>query len=623
MLLPRSIKRKRDEIKDNAFFDQYNRPLQLQYKRRINNIADHNIDHDNHNLITASDIYGSNATPAIINNDTTIAPSSVQNSYDQGEEECHDDGHEAVKQYSSEQRLIIPNSEEPSCIICGKYGEYINDDTDNDICSRECKLIDTDMNASSSLRKSSVFLQKQQQHVVSVYQSSSVAQNVHAKLTNYQESPSVANMPEGHIKSMLQAHEINIKGKNIPRPIVSFDQCHQVLGQQLLDNLDRQGWSMATSVQRQAVPVMLAGRDVVVISPAGSGKTGAFVVPILAHCQSLSAMYHHKRRSGPYAIILSPTRALCVQIETTIKRLAKGIQNIRTALLVGGEPWHDQLHRLRKGVQIVIGTPGRVSDMSIHHPHMLRLWRARVVILDEADILFASAMKKQVRSILNKLPDKLVRQYGYFSTGISPEQAKILHRMTHPIEIRVGEPDEKEEKSAVQQLGSVVNVKQTLLWVENPSKTKRLLSILDDPKYFSAPVLVFTESNLTVLKLTQALHKKKKYNHWRVVAMDSEKSLKERTAILEGMNSNPPKWDVVISTDVLARGIDLPSVNLVINYDMANTIPDYVHRVNRATISESANQSVTIKRKRGWAITFINKVKRTNNIIHPTFCTYF
>ncbi|KAG2224852.1 hypothetical protein INT45_008034, partial [Circinella minor] len=588
----------------NATLDQYNTSPQLQYKRRINSIPDHNDEHDKNNSITVLGTYGSNVDLAIINNGSTVATSTIRNSHNQKEEEYHDDENEPIKQYSSEQRLIIPNSEEPSCIICGKYGEYINDDTDNDICSRECKAIDTDMNASSY-----VSLQKQQQdhHVLTVHQSSSIAQNVHAKLTNYQESSSVTNMPEDQIKLMLQAHEINVKGKNIPRPIVSFDQCHQVFGQQLLDNLDRQGWSMATSVQRQAVPVMLAGRDVTVISPARSGKTGAFVLPILAHCQSLSVMYRHKRRSGPYAIILSPTRTLCVQIEATIKRLAKGIQNIRTALLVGGEPWHDQLHRLRKGVQIVIGTPGRVSDMSIHHPHMLRIWRTRILILDEADILFASAMKKQVRAILNKLPDKLVRQYGYFSTGISPDQAKILHRMTNPIEIRVGEPNEKEEKRAVQQLGSVANVKQTLLWVENPSKTKRLLSILDDPKYFSAPVLVFTESNLTVLKLTQTIQKKKKYNHWRIVAMDSEKSLKERTAILEGMNSNPPKWDVVISTDVLARGIDLPSVNLVINYDMANTIPDYIHRINRAMISESANQGVTVKRKRGWAITFINK----------------
>ncbi|KAI9272743.1 P-loop containing nucleoside triphosphate hydrolase protein, partial [Phascolomyces articulosus] len=278
--------------------------------------------------------------------------------------------------------------------------------------------------------------QQGQQEKPIVHHSSSVAENVHAKLTNYQEPLSVATLPENQIKYMLQAHEISVKGKSIPRPIVSFDQCSQVLGQQLLDNLDQMGWSMATSVQRQAVPVMLTGRDAIVISPAGSGKTGAFVLPILAHCQSLSAFYRHKRRAGPYALILSPTRALCVQIENTIKRLATGIQNMRTALLVGGEPWPEQLHRLRKGVQIIIGTPGRILDMATYHPHMLRLWRIRILIMDEADILFASAMKKQVRMILNKLPDKMARQLGYFSTGISSEQAKIVHRMNSPIEIR-------------------------------------------------------------------------------------------------------------------------------------------------------------------------------------------
>ncbi|KAI8139333.1 P-loop containing nucleoside triphosphate hydrolase protein, partial [Fennellomyces sp. T-0311] len=272
--------------------------------------------------------------------------------------------------------------------------------------------------------------------VAVVHRSSSVAENVHAKLTNYQEASSVTNMPDDQVKSMLQAHEIDVKGTGIPRPIVTFDQCSQVFGEQLLKNLDRQGWSTATSVQRQAVPAMLLGRDVVVLSPAGSGKTAAFVLPILAHCQSLSTMHRHKRRSGPYALILSPTRDLCVQIEKTIKRLSNGIQNMRTALLVGGEPLPDQLYRLRKGVQIVVGTPARVSDISVQHPHMLRLWRMRILVLDEADVLFGSGMKKYVKLILNTLPDKIVRQFGYFSTSISPELSKVVRRMTHHIEIR-------------------------------------------------------------------------------------------------------------------------------------------------------------------------------------------
>ncbi|KAI9319506.1 P-loop containing nucleoside triphosphate hydrolase protein, partial [Dichotomocladium elegans] len=271
----------------------------------------------------------------------------------------------------------------------------------------------------------------------------SVAEVVHAKLTNYQEPPHLASLTSEQVALMLKAHEIQVKGSGVPHPITNFDECRSVLSESLLDNLDQAGWACATAVQRLTVPTMLAGRDVFVVAPSGSGKTVAFAVPIITHCLSLSASHQHKRRAGPYALVLAPTRDLCLQIESTLKRLARGLHNTRTALLVGGEsmPLADQLYRLRKGVQIVVGTPGRVAMIASGYPHMLRIWRMRMVVLDEADVLFAhQGLRKQVKEILDRhLPDRhrMRRQTAYFSTTTDAQHIlkKACRRLVQPVDI--------------------------------------------------------------------------------------------------------------------------------------------------------------------------------------------
>lgn len=461
----------------------------------------------------------------------------------------------------------------------------------------ECKRIDTDMYGN---HVKTTTHPPPEAKIVHCY----VANNVHAKLTNYQEAPDVADMTQQQKKAMMAAFNIKVKGTQIPNPITSFEQSRETLGPQLTQNIDQHGWFMATAVQRLAVPCMLAGRDVYAIAPVGSGKTGAFAIPILAHCQSLSAKHRHKRRSGPYALILSPTRDLCVQIESTIKDLARGLRNTRTALLVGNQPIADQIYRLRKGVQIVIGTPGRILDIATYHPHMLRLWRMHLVVLDEASVLLGAGLNKQVHQILGKLSTKIVRQTCLFTTATSQETEKLSRKLIQPIEINVDQLDLEKEEKAVKKLQKHTNIKQTVLWVENASKNKKLLMILDDPKYFVAPVVVFVQSRLAAEFLTRSLKKRRLSGHWRVVAMHADKTLEERSEIIEGMNAQEPAWDVVISTDVLASGINLSRVRLVINYDMASSLDSYARRIACAATSESTSKPG----RRGHAITFVNNV---------------
>jgi ATP-dependent RNA helicase DDX59 len=463
----------------------------------------------------------------------------------------------------------------------------------------QCKAINTDLNQHRLVKK------KVKKPVIITHIRDYVAANVHAKLTNYQEPPSIASMTTQQVNQMLKAHDVQVTGSNIPKPFSTYDQLAPILGDTILHNIESMGWSMATGVQRQAVTIGLAGRDLMAIAPTHSGKTAAFCIPMLVHCVSLSMMDDYKRRAGPYAMIMAPTRELCCQIENVIKKLAMGLRNMRTGLLIGGEPLPNQLYRLKKGVQVVIGTPGRVLDVVTHHPKLLRVWKIQMLVLDEVDSMFSLGFGTQVKQILGKLQDNTTaRQTSYFSATISDDKMlkKLYDRLILPIEIKV---EQKQQEKIARLPEASDQVRQTILWVDNKSKAKRLFSILRDPKYFVIPILVFVASRLGAEFLTRAI--KKRNSHLRVVAMHGDKTQEERAMIITGINQTEPLWDVIVSTDVLARGIDLPSVRLVINYDMTTTLDDYVHRIGRAILQKPLPENS--RQQRGWAITFINEVR--------------
>jgi ATP-dependent RNA helicase DDX59 len=432
-----------------------------------------------------------------------------------------------------------------------------------------------------------------------------VAANVHSKLTNYQEPESIATQSTQQTSQMLKAHEVEVKGSHIPKPFSTYDQLETVLGSTLLNNIESLGWSMATGIQRQAVPIGLAGRDLLAIAPTHAGKTGSFLIPMLVHCVSLSAMDDYKRRAGPYAMIMAPTREICCQVERVCQRLATGLRNMRSGLLIGGEPLPNQIFRLKKGVQIVIGTPGRILDVATHHPKLLRLWRIRMLVLDEADAMFSSGFGTQVKQTLGKFPDTTIRQTSLFTATMSDDKImqSLYKRLKLPIEIRVSQQQQATPTNAIPEASD--QVRQTILWVDNKSKAKKLFSVLRDPKYVVAvPILIFVASRLGSEFLARAI--KKKMSHLKVMSMHGDKTQEERSLIIKGINQAEPLWDVIVSTDVLARGVDLPSVRLVINYDMTTTLDDYVHRIGRAILQQPLPKNV--KQQLGWAITFINEV---------------
>lgn len=502
-----------------------------------------------------------------------------------------DDDQEPIKQASIEQRF--PLDGEPVCIVCGRYGEYINDTTDHDVCSIECKHKDTENYARNPTGKPIC-------PGIAFPQYSS-ATTVHAKLTAYHDSPEVSLLHPKAIEAIRSAHDISVHGQNIPRPITAFENCQ--LDAALLSNLKQSGFLRPTPIQMQTVPIALAGRDMFASAPTSSGKTVSFLVPIITHCQSLAKMYGNARHSGPLGLVLAPTRELCSQIEDVAKKLAKGLPHMKTALLIGGMPIPNQLHRLNQGVQILIATPGRIIELLNHHSSALKMENIKMVVLDEVDIMFKMGFNEQVGRILNSLPDPGIRQTCFYSATWEAEETmrkSCRKHLSNPVHVHVGKSKTQHNKY----------VKQTFMWVEDQSKSKQLMSILRDPKYFEPPILIFVESKLATELLAQSIRKKCGSN---VLAMHGDLSQTDRDAVIQQVRQSD--CDIVVATAVLARGIDLQNVRMVINYDMANTVDEYIHQVGRAMVNTSkgsqGQKQHTRKqgwRKQGWAITFINNV---------------
>ncbi|KAJ2964393.1 hypothetical protein NQZ79_g594 [Umbelopsis isabellina] len=507
-------------------------------------------------------------------------------SYEENEVGDADD-EEPVKKTCLEQRF--PLDGDPICIICGRYGEYINDTTDNDVCSLECKAKDI-QNVARNAHHSDIC------PGIAIPQYT-VATNVHAKLTAYHDAPEMSALYPKQVEAIRSAHDISVQGQHVPKPVLKFENCQ--LNDKLLSNLLEFGFPRPTPIQMQAIPAALAGRDIFALAPTSSGKTISFLVPMITHCLSLAKMYGDIYRSGPLGLILAPTRELATQIEEVAKKLAKGLPHMRSALLIGGMPIPNQLYRLKRGVQILIGTPGRVIELLNHHKAALKLDTIKMVVLDEVDMMFKLGFNEQVARVLNSLVDPGIRQTCFYSATSEAEksmQRACNKHMRDSISIRIGKSPSFEPKKYV---------KQTFMWVETQSKAKQLMSILRDPKYFEPPILIFVDSKLATELLAQSIRKK---TGSMAVAMHGDLTQPEREAVLQQVRQS--ECDIVVATGILARGIDLPNVRMVINYDMANTVDEYIHQIGRALVSDSSSSKgkKSHTRRHGWAITFINNV---------------
>ncbi|KAI3368680.1 hypothetical protein L3Q82_025675 [Scortum barcoo] len=508
------------------------------------------------------------------------------------EEEEEEEEEEPVKSFKKSQRWPEPG--EPVCVMCGRYGEYICDSTDNDVCSLECKanhLARMGMGTGAEVfdrmdKNGGGGAQPQQPATSGAGESEAVY--------SYREDRFISGLTDEQVQRLKHELGIETQGRDVRRPIVEFEHCG--FPATLSGNLKKAGYEAPTPVQMQMVPVGLSGRDVIASADTGSGKTVAFLLPVVV--RALEKPAHSV--SSPVALILTPTRELAIQIERQAKELVMGLPNMRTALLVGGMPLPPQLHRLKRSIKIVIATPGRLLE--IFKQKAVQLDKVEVVVVDEVDTMLKMGFQQQVLEVLEQVPEE--HQTLLASATIPTGTEELAARLVRdPVRITIGEKNQP-----------CSNVRQILLWVEEPSKKKKLFEILNDSKLYQPPVVVFVDCKLGADLLCEAVAKVTDLN---TVAIHSDKTQWERNRILRGLLDGD--FEVVISTGVLGRGLDLVNVRLVVNFDMPNTMDEYVHQVGRAGRLGHRGTAITFlnNNNKRLFLEVVNRVKPTGSILPP------
>jgi ATP-dependent RNA helicase RhlE len=310
------------------------------------------------------------------------------------------------------------------------------------------------------------------------------------------------------------------------------------------------GYSHPTPIQKQAIPLVLQGRDVLGLAQTGTGKTAAFVLPIL---QRLDKNPSHKLR----VLILEPTRELAEQVHQSIADLS-GNGKIRSATIYGGVSKNAQIKNARRGVEIFVACPGRLLDLM--DEKQIDISSIEILVLDEADRLCDMGFFPDIRRILRCLPFK--RQTLLFSATMPGDIRELAGNiLKDPIHVQVGA------------IAPVNTVSHALYPVVETLKPQLLLSVLKQTP--TGRVLVFTRTKRRACKLTASLAK----NGYRVSVLQGDMKQNRRQSAIDGFRAG--KYDILVATDIAARGIDVSEISHVINFDMPDTADAYTHRIGR------------------------------------------
>ena len=373
-------------------------------------------------------------------------------------------------------------------------------------------------------------------------------------------------MPNAELIAAIQATKIaNATKQNQPEteyiPTNKFGDFK--ISPQVLENIKLKGYIIPTPIQDQVISPIIEGRDVIGIANTGTGKTAAFLIPLV------DKIFKNKLER---VLIVAPTHELVLQIHDELRGFARGL-GIYTALCIGGTNMGRQLSQLRQKPHFVIGTPGRLKDLI--GTRILNLSEFHSVVLDEADRMVDIGFIKDIKYFISLMPK--VRQSLFFSATISGKVKEILQNFVrNPITVSV-----KKQETAE-------NIEQEIIRL-NPrqSKVDKLHDLLRQPRF--EKVLIFGRTKWGVQKLTDELIRR----GFKAGAIHGNKRQNQRQRTLEAFKSN--EISILLGTDVASRGLDIPNVSHVINYDMPESYEVYVHRIGRTGRID----------KKGIALTFI------------------
>ncbi len=327
------------------------------------------------------------------------------------------------------------------------------------------------------------------------------------------------------------------------------------------------GYLRPTPVQEAAIPKVMQGHDLIAIAQTGTGKTAAFVLPLLhrlAHCHSLGQLH------GIKALILAPTRELAVQIMGNIRAYGQFLP-IRVAAIYGGVDEAAQIKALHKGVHIIVATPGRLLDLLGRHK--LDFLPLEMLVLDEADRMLDMGFLRDIESIVSTLPKR--RQTLMFSATLSKAVESLARRFLYqPKMVQIGKRSNPAD-----------TVYQCVYEVPAHLKNALLLELIRQPKF--AKVLVFTRMKDGADRLTNFL----KVAQVKAAKLHSSRSQEQRLQALQDFKDG--KIQVLVATDIMARGIDIDGVSHVVNYDFPVNPEDYVHRIGRTGRAEAQGEAIS------------------------------
>ena len=324
------------------------------------------------------------------------------------------------------------------------------------------------------------------------------------------------------------------------------------ISQEIKNNLSEQNFRRPTDIQFKAIPPVLKGEDVLAIAQTGTGKTAAFAIPVIHKIQK------KRDRQGIKCLVMAPTHELAEQIAGVFDRLAKNT-GVKTSVIIGGVEQEPQIKALQKGMDVLVATPGRLFDL-VSQGH-LKLDSVDILILDEADHMLDLGFIKDIEDLIRFLPQK--RQTLFFSATINPKIKKLAYSLvSKPIRIQIS-PKNPVAKS----------VDHKVAFIEMDDKRAFLERLVNENP--EAKILAFVRTKVRAERVKKAMERV----NIQAETIHSDKEQKERYETMSNFKSGKSK--LLIATDVSARGIDIPNVDFVVNYDLPEVAENYVHRVGR------------------------------------------
>jgi len=376
----------------------------------------------------------------------------------------------------------------------------------------------------------------------------------------YREHPSITAMTEEQVALWRKSVEMHVTGRNIPRPVTGFKEAN--FPGYLLKEIAKAGFTKPTAIQAQGWSMAMSGRDMIGVAETGSGKTLAFLLPSIVHINAQPLL---RPGDGPIALVIAPTRELAQQIKRECDKFG-GSSLLKICCVYGGAPKREQADNLREGVEIVIATAGRLIDFVVSRTTNLQ--RVTYLVLDEADRMLDMGFEPQIRQIVSQIrPD---RQVVMFS-ATWPKQVEnmansFFTNIDDVLKVRVGSDQTTANKNVTQHIEIVRQAYE---------KEERLDSILRDVMAKNGKAIVFCATKRTTDQISRSLQRK----GFLAQPIHGDKDQYERDRVLKDFKTGDCR--IMVATDVASRGIHVNDITNVINYDFANNIEDYVHRIGR------------------------------------------